>query len=114
MLEENIDRINWIWLSSNPSAIHLLKNNKNKIDWYELSRNPAIFKPILDDKLGSEIVKQGTKTYPKNIDSKFIVDKVNTFLGGSRYKRTNKKRRNKRNRKTNKRHKYKVFKHKVK
>jgi hypothetical protein len=29
-------------LSTNPSAIHILKNNP-KIDWYWLSTNPAIF-----------------------------------------------------------------------
>ena len=30
-------------LSLNPNAIDLLKNNKSKIDWYYLSSNPSIF-----------------------------------------------------------------------
>ena len=36
----NIDKIDWIMLSRNPNAIHLLEKNINKIHWYELLRNP--------------------------------------------------------------------------
>jgi hypothetical protein len=30
-------------LSQNPAAIHILKQNQDKIDWIYLSTNPAIF-----------------------------------------------------------------------
>jgi len=30
-------------LSENPNAIHLLKANSDKIDWSWLSKNPSIF-----------------------------------------------------------------------
>jgi hypothetical protein len=32
-LQENIEKINWEWLSSNKNAIHLLEQNQDKIDW---------------------------------------------------------------------------------
>jgi hypothetical protein len=35
------DKICWGFLSSNPSAIHLLEQNPEKIDWLQLSANPA-------------------------------------------------------------------------
>ena len=38
-----MDKINWIGLSRNPNAIHLLEKNMDKIDWYKLSENPNIF-----------------------------------------------------------------------
>ena len=34
-------KIDWIMLSANPSAIHLLEKNPDKISWSCLSRNPA-------------------------------------------------------------------------
>ena len=42
MLEANIDKINWSYLSENPAAIHLLEANLDKINWGYLSMNPAI------------------------------------------------------------------------
>ncbi len=41
LLKENIDKIDWWNLSSNPSAIHLIEANLDKIDWGELSSNPS-------------------------------------------------------------------------
>ena len=35
------EKIDWDYLSENPSAIHLLEKNQEKIDWQQLSRNPA-------------------------------------------------------------------------
>jgi len=35
-----MDKINWLCLSSNPNAIHLLEKNVDKIHWDELSLNP--------------------------------------------------------------------------
>jgi hypothetical protein len=42
-LEKNQDKIDWYWLSENPSAraIALLENNQDKIYWSQLSRNPS-------------------------------------------------------------------------
>jgi hypothetical protein len=34
------DKLRWSWLSSNPSAIHLLEQNPDKIYWPFLSQNP--------------------------------------------------------------------------
>ena len=36
-----MDKICWVRLSKNPSAIHLLKANLDKIDWGYLSENPS-------------------------------------------------------------------------
>ena len=38
-----INKLNWIMLSTNPAAIHLLEQNPDKIYWPWLSQNPAIF-----------------------------------------------------------------------
>jgi hypothetical protein len=40
LLEQNMDKINWDYLSSNPNAIHLLEKNVEKINWSYLSANP--------------------------------------------------------------------------
>ncbi|ADX06153.1 hypothetical protein 162280994 [Organic Lake phycodnavirus] len=40
LLEQNVDKIDWAWLSSNPNAIDLLKRNVDKINWFYLSSNP--------------------------------------------------------------------------
>jgi hypothetical protein len=40
LIKDNLDKIDWLWLSSNPSAIDLLKANPDKIDWNWLSMNP--------------------------------------------------------------------------
>ena len=43
LLEQNLDKVDWDYLSSNPNAIDILKQNKDKINWYYLSLNPSIF-----------------------------------------------------------------------
>ena len=43
ILKNNIDKINWFWLSLNHNAIDLLKENQDKIDWNYIARNPNIF-----------------------------------------------------------------------
>jgi len=35
-----IDKLDWVKLSANPNAIHVLEQNLDKIDWDMLSRNP--------------------------------------------------------------------------
>ena len=40
MLEQNLDKVNWSYLSSNPNAIHLLEQNLDKVEWHNLSSNP--------------------------------------------------------------------------
>ena len=44
LIVQNPDRINWGRLSSNPNAIHLLEQNPDMVDWVRISRNPSIFK----------------------------------------------------------------------
>ena len=34
------DRLNWVWMSSNPNAIALLERNLDKVSWQLLSFNP--------------------------------------------------------------------------
>jgi hypothetical protein len=48
LLENNLDKINWYWLSRNPNAIHILENNPDKIHWPSLSENPSIFNQSYD------------------------------------------------------------------
>jgi len=43
LLKKNSEKINWIILLLNPSAIPLLSENLNKVDWYWISYNPSIF-----------------------------------------------------------------------
>jgi hypothetical protein len=43
LLEKNPDKICWRLLSSNSAAIDLLKANPTRIDWSECSSNEAIF-----------------------------------------------------------------------
>jgi hypothetical protein len=40
MLEQNLDKVNWSNLSSNPNAIHMLEQNVDKVCWHWLSNNP--------------------------------------------------------------------------
>ena len=39
-IQDNLDKLNWNYLSKNPNAIHLLEQHSNKINWSNLSRNP--------------------------------------------------------------------------
>ena len=39
ILKENIDRIDWSYLSQNPYCINILEEHQDKIDWYYLSEN---------------------------------------------------------------------------
>jgi len=45
LLRENPNKINWQYLSSNSNteAVALLKENPDKINWAQLSANPSIF-----------------------------------------------------------------------
>jgi hypothetical protein len=40
ILEKNLDKVNWAYLSRNPNAIHILEKNLDKVDWWFLSKNP--------------------------------------------------------------------------
>ena len=53
MVDEDIngfDYINWVYLSSNPSAIYILEENLDKVNWEELSTNPNAI-PIIEKNL---------------------------------------------------------------
>ena len=47
MLEKNIDKIDWYWLSKNPNAISILEENSDKIHWNALFANPNAISIIL-------------------------------------------------------------------
>ena len=51
LLEEYPDLIEWYYLSSNSSAIKLIKNNKNKINYGGLALNPneEVIELLLED-----------------------------------------------------------------
>jgi hypothetical protein len=40
MLEKNLDKVNWCYLSGNPNAISILEKNMDKVYWNGLSYNP--------------------------------------------------------------------------
>jgi hypothetical protein len=40
LLEANVDKFYWYWLSRNPNAIPFLEKNPDKICWWRLSANP--------------------------------------------------------------------------
>jgi hypothetical protein len=71
-LEKNQDKIDWVQLSANPSALSLLEKNQDKIDWTKLSINPAIFeydykgmKDAMYKGIKEDLVKN--RFHPKNI-----------------------------------------------
>ena len=39
LLEDNVHKVDWDFLSENPSAIHILEHNVDKIHWKYLSKN---------------------------------------------------------------------------
>ena len=39
---EHLDKVDWCLLSCNPNVIHILENNLEKINWYYLSRNCSV------------------------------------------------------------------------
>jgi hypothetical protein len=43
LIEANLDKINWLKLSSNPAAVHLFEKNQDKINWFRFSQLPTIF-----------------------------------------------------------------------
>jgi hypothetical protein len=65
--------MNWLLLSENPAAIHLLEQNQDKIRWDSFSRNPEIFE--YDYKKMKETTSvfieelMANRFHPKNINS---------------------------------------------
>jgi hypothetical protein len=51
-------QINWVGLSSNPNAIHMIENNLDKVDWETLSMNPNAIH-ILENNLDKVWIKFG-------------------------------------------------------
>ena len=53
-LENNLDKIDWNYLSVNSGPISLLRKNQDKIDWYLIFSNPSIFEidyPLLHQRI---------------------------------------------------------------
>ena len=67
LLEQNPDKIYWNRLSENISAIHLLEKNQDKINWNFISINPSIF---IDE------YQIGAKQYFK----KFITEELMAYV----------------------------------
>jgi hypothetical protein len=83
IIEKNLDKINWILLSTNPKAIHILEKNQDKIKWNYLSENPAIF--VLDkDAMKQQIMNFGKKS---NNDFGFAEELIATALHPKHLKR---------------------------
>ena len=43
VVRNNLNKINWSYLSENSNAISILENNIDKINWIMLSKNKSIF-----------------------------------------------------------------------
>jgi hypothetical protein len=56
----DINKLNWTMLSKNHNAIHLLEKNLDKINWRYLSANPAIFTYDYE-KIKNQIEQSGIK-----------------------------------------------------
>ena len=46
ILRDNIDQIDWIYLSQNPYCVSILEENQNMINWYYISDNENAMKLI--------------------------------------------------------------------
>ena len=66
--EENTHLIKYNWdnLSCNKNAIHLLKNNLDKINWFWLSENPNIFE------INYNYIKNITSKYKEELIQKAL------------------------------------------
>jgi len=40
LIEENLDKVDWNELCTNPNAVYLLEKNFDKINWWYLCKNP--------------------------------------------------------------------------
>jgi hypothetical protein len=73
LLEQNMDKIYWEYLSANPNAIHLLKHNMHKINFTYLSKNPSIFeinkKQLIEDIEKQTRIIDGIINLPIKIDN---------------------------------------------
>ena len=43
LLEQNLDKVDWISIQRNPNAINILEQNLDKVDWIRIWSNPSIF-----------------------------------------------------------------------
>ena len=74
MLENNPNKIKWDWLCFNRNAIDLLEKNLDKIDLVNLSNNPSIFtydyEGMKNQRYSSGLVEQlmQNRFHPRNIE----------------------------------------------
>jgi len=87
LLEQNIDKIYWKWISGNPNAIHLLEKNLDKIDWKYLSRNSNAIHLLKQnlDKINWFYLLYNPSIYIFNITSKKrrmknLIQKINKYF----------------------------------
>jgi hypothetical protein len=58
ILEKNTDKIDWKYLSRNPSAIHLLEKNMDKIEWFYLGLNTNVKTKEINDGFRKELCEK--------------------------------------------------------
>ena len=79
-LETNVDKIDWNYLSVNPSAISLLRKNQDKIDWYLIFSNPAIFE------IDYRVLQQRIETFKEELIARcFHPDRLVHYLENYNY-----------------------------
>ena len=61
----NLDKVEWLILSYNPNAIHILEKNISKVDWFGLSSNTNAH--LLLCKLDYKKMKLNTKDFSREL-----------------------------------------------
>jgi len=64
-LEENIDKVNWWGLSSNPKAIHILEQNLDKVCWNDVVTNPNAIHLVA--RLNTSKMRENCKAFAKEL-----------------------------------------------
>ena len=65
ILEQNLDKANWDYLSQNPNAIHLLEQNLDKVNWEYLSQNPNAIHLLC--KLNTEQMRLNCRSFAEEL-----------------------------------------------
>ena len=77
LLEHNMAKIDWFWLSGNPNAVHLLEQHMDKINWEFLSNNPNAIQ-LIENNMGKECIYISNLTRQPEVA---FIDKVQYFGG---------------------------------
>ena len=66
--KQDLNKIDWFWMSNNPNAIHILENNLDKVWWSSLSINPNAIHLLF--KYDYETMKQNNKDFCEELVQK--------------------------------------------